>query len=105
MDVCFWCRRKKDEGDNEGSPMYNNYDKCLECATKSDMGIMVIQVTTDSNGNPQIHPDLYPTGKWVVISRGTIEDMFTGWEGLPDVLETGHTFMDTEVWENYKLPN
>ena len=105
MNVCFWCRRKMNEGDNDGDPEYLNYDKCLECASKADLGITMIQVTKEPNGNPMIHPEYYPTGKWMVIPEDTMKDMFRTWDGLPITLETRHTFIDIETWENYKLPN
>lgn len=103
MNVCFWCKRPKD--DTDGVPEYYDYDFCKLCQEKVDKGIVVVQTTETSNGNPPIKSDLYPTGKWVVVTEDRIREVLSGWVGLDDVLKSGHMFMNEDTWKSFKLPN
>ena len=89
MDICFWCKRQKGEGEGD-NPEYFDYDYCPECQQKVNLGVTIIQVTETPNGNKPIKGNLYPTGKWVVLDR----------EPCGDII-----FINEETWEKMKLPN
>lgn len=103
MNICFWCKRPKD--DTEGQPEYFDYEFCELCEKQVDKGIVIIQTVETSNGNPPIKTDLFPTGKWVVVTEDRIREVLKDWVGLDDVLKTGQMFMNEDIWKKFKLPN
>lgn len=105
MDICFWCKRPKDNKDADGQPEYFDYEPCLTCNAHVNKGIMVVQVTEAPNGDKPIGDGIYPTGKWVVIDRDRLKDGLSGWVGLDDVLKSGNMFVNEDTWKKMKLPN
>jgi len=103
MNICFWCKRPKD--DKEGEPEYFDYEYCSECQKEVDKGIVIVQTTETSNGNLPIKTDLYPTGKWVVVTVDELKKVLKDWVGLPDALKNRHMFMNEQTWKTFKLPN
>jgi hypothetical protein len=103
MNVCFWCKQQIGEG--EGDPIYANYEYCDDCQKHIDKGITIVQVEETQNGNPPIKDDLYPNGKWVVITEKSAKKLFEKWVALPEALVTRHVFMNEETWKAYKLPD
>ncbi len=103
MNICFWCKKQKDAVN--GEPMYFDYDFCNSCQKQVDKGVVIIQTIETFNGNPPIKTNLYPTGKWVVVTEDRIREVLCNWVGLNDVLKTRHMFVSEETWKKFKLPN
>ena len=103
IDVCFWCNRAK-SGEKEGQPTYNDYEYCPTCSAICAQGISIIQVVSESNGNPPIRDGLYPTGKWAVVSEENITKVLTNGSILDTVLEIRQMYVNKGEWEILNLP-
>ena len=103
IDVCFWCKRAISD-EQEGQPVYRNYEFCPTCASAGARGITLIQVTRKPNGNPEIRDGLFPTGMWVVVSEENVKRVLTDFPILDTVLATRQMYVNESDWKLLKLP-
>lgn len=104
MNICFWCNRMKDVSEEVGDPTYKDYDLCSECCRAAELGIMIVQVVSERNGNPEIRDGLHPTGKWVVVSEEDVKRVLTDVPILDTVLRIRQLYINQNDWEKLKLP-
>ncbi len=104
MDVCFWCNRSKDN-ESEGSPEYFDYEPCGECSKWWSKGVLVVQVTDLSNGNPPIIEGLFPTGMWAVISEGSVKKVLTDYVGIDSIMKSKTMYVNVDDWDKVINPN
>lgn len=103
IPVCFFCGNEKNEvallgelPDDIEAPKYTvlDYEPCDACKEQMDKGVAVVEVTTDpfKDGRPPIQDNLYPTGRWAVLTKESAKKMFS----------TDNTFLliDTEIMDD-----
>lgn len=90
IPICFFCREEKNEiallgkiggrGKDLEAPhkMILDYEPCEECKKKMATGITLIEVTTTPNtdNQPEIAQNAYPTGNWLVVKEDYIRNNF-----------------------------
>lgn len=90
IPVCFYCGETKNEiallgriggkADLE-APMKAilDYTPCEECQKKFEEGVLLIEVVNYPNtaGQPEIAPNAYPTGRYVVVRPEALNGDFT----------------------------
>lgn len=91
IPVCFWCGEEKheiallgevktDDGGEFKAPMHMvlNYEPCEECQRKMNMGVTLVEVTSQptSENHLPIQENAFPTGKWVVIKPEAARRIF-----------------------------
>jgi hypothetical protein len=103
INVCFWCNRAKAE-EQAGQPVYTDYEFCPLCKKICEQGITIIQVTTESNGNPPVRDGLCPTGKWVVVSEKELVRVLTDSPILDTILLARQLYVNKNDWGSLKLP-
>lgn len=88
IPICFFCGEEKHEiallgkigGRNKDleAPrhMILNYEPCEECKKKMDTGITLIEITDipNSENQPPIAENAYPTGNWWVVTEDFIRN-------------------------------
>ena len=114
LGICFWCRKPTNEiglagyikGDKE-APKYSilSYEPCDECKKNFALGVLVMEATTQPNtekqppiqkANEKIGtPDLYPTGRYVVMKREAATRIFN----VPEDQIKDKVFVDKEVMD------
>ena len=96
--VCFWCGEEKGEiallghigdgrkGEDIEANMYSviDYEPCPACMAKMDAGFTVVEATTSPNDitTVPIQEGIYPTGRFVVITREAAHKIFRLEEGV-----------------------
>ena len=117
ISVCFFCGEDKNEialmgkmggrGEDIEAPhrMVLDYEPCDCCKEKMSGGITMIGVVTDSpDGRPPITKqngvELYPSGKWVVVSEDFIRRSLTDSDLAEAIIKVGRTVADDVVVED-----
>lgn len=98
IDVCFWCCKPK-ENDSEGKPTFNDYEPCSDCGTWWNKGILVIEISTEPNGNPPIVDRLFPTGLWAIVSEDNIKKVLTQDSNLDIILKSRTMYLNSDDWK------
>ena len=98
IDVCFWCNRAKNK-QHIGEPSYINYEPCDDCKKWWSNGIVVIQVEDNPNGKMEIIENVYPTGKWVVISEEDVKKVLTDYPALDKIIESKTMYVNIDDWD------
>lgn len=88
----------KEEG-QVGKPTFNSYDPCKECDKKWNKGILVIEVSTESNGNPPIVDELFPTGLWAVVKEENVKEVLTEYPALDTILNSRTMYLNKNDWK------
>lgn len=109
IPLCFFCGEQKNEiallgklpGDIEAPKNllldYNPCDKCLEIM-KDNVTLIEVTNSPTNDNQPPIQGDLYPTGKYVVITYEAAERCFTKKESI----KKGSTILvDPEIMTNF----
>lgn len=107
--ICFWCGESdgtvallgaayKDEAPRQ---MVLTYEPCDACKERFAQGILLAEVTEHSlDGRMAIsrNPDLYPTGRLLVLKESAFKRIFTG-EMCERTLEKRRAYIDVEAFE------
>lgn len=83
IPVCFFCGKERNEivlmgriGDGRKNEDFEaprkailDYEPCDDCKEKFSQGVLLVEVDNypNMNGQPEIAPDAYPTGRHVVV--------------------------------------
>ncbi len=94
IPICFWCGDERNEvalmgrigdgrkGEEYGAPhhMVVDYEPCDRCKAAMESGFTVLEVTESPNENSsvEIQDGIYPTGRFVVLTKGAAERIFRG---------------------------
>lgn len=82
IGVCFWCGEHTGEiallgklpNDAEApKEMILNYEPCEKCAKSFNEGVLIIEVTKDTD-RPFIRDEYAPTGRYVVVNPNVFND-------------------------------
>jgi hypothetical protein len=113
IEICFWCGQPTNkltlamdvkEIAKDKKFIVNNYDQCDSCAEAMEKGVTLIEAQMDVPVIEGQHPmqkiagghDVYPTGKWAVVSEKIVPEIFQMHE---NILEEGCAFVDVEAWK------
>ena len=110
ISMCFWCGGQKNElillgklkGDAETpKSCIFSYEPCDKCLEQQKQGITLIGVSSQpiKPGFPEIQKDLYPTGKWAVLKKEAISNIFSEEYAKP-AIEKGKMLVDDEIIMN-----
>lgn len=110
---CFWCGGNKNEiilfgklpGDKEAPRnIVMDYDPCDKCKENFELGILVIEGTSISNGL-EIIPGIYPTGRHVVLKKEAAERIFTENfnADVSAIMKAGKVVLDQEVFKLFVI--
>lgn len=108
IPICFFCREEKSEiallgkigGRNKDieapQHMILDYEPCDECKKKMATGITLIEVTTTPNteNQPEIAQNAYPTGNWWVVKENYIRNNFQPPELVEQVMAYRKAFIE-----------
>lgn len=84
-----------------------DYEPCPKCIENMEKGVTIAEVEARAiDGRPPIqrNPDLYPTGRWVVVRREAIPNIFKLKETADEIAAKGKAFCDREVFESVFVP-
>ncbi len=98
IDICFWCNRPKNDGD-EGKSEFFDYDPCDNCNEVWDKGVLVIQVVDKYNNNPPIIEGLFPTGIWAVVKMDDVKKVLTDYPGIDKIVESKTMYVNVDDWD------
>lgn len=80
---CFFCGKEKSvamlgklKGDQKApTHILMDYEPCTECAAKQAQGITFVEVTDTPGyiGMPEIHKNVWPTGRWCVCKESILD--------------------------------
>lgn len=87
IPVCFFCGNEKNEvallgelPDDIEVPRYTmlDYEPCDTCKKHMDKGVTVVEVSPErfKDNRPPIQDNLYPTGRWAVLTKESAKKMF-----------------------------
>lgn len=108
IPICFFCREEKNEiallgkiggrGKDLEAPhkMILDYEPCEECKKKMATGITLIEVTTTPNtdNQPEIAQNAYPTGNWLVVKEDYIRNNFQPPELVEQIMAYRKAFIE-----------
>jgi len=110
LGVCFWCGQ--DDGtvllvgrlpEDREAPRHlcASYEPCAACKEKMALGITIIEADTRPayDRQPEMQRDVYPTGRWWVLSEEWARRTLQPAEMLDSVLKYRKAFMEREVCE------
>lgn len=111
IPVCFFCGKEKNEvallgklKDDAEAPMHAiiDYEPCDECKKAMASGILMIGVkpTPSMDNQPPISRDLYPTGKWIVVSEDFIRNNINNEKLAEAIITNKKTIADDAIVEN-----
>lgn len=115
ISLCFWC------GEEDGSVVMLgklpddakapkqavvHYEPCKDCLDKFDQGIVFIECTREDprDGRKPINPTAWPTGRWAVVTRESMEQMPLDPGLKRAALKTGKTLVDPDSWVKFGFP-
>ena len=94
IPVCFWCGRERGEivlmgriGDGRKNEdfeapkhMVLDFEPCDECKKGMERGFTVMEATgaPNANNHMEMHRGVYPTGRFVVLTRAAANRIFGG---------------------------
>jgi len=110
LGLCFWC------GEEDGTVllvgrlphdaeaprhMCATYEPCAKCQEKMTLGITIIEASHEpvTKEQPPMNRDVYPTGRWWVLSEDWARRTLQPAEVLEAVLTHRKAFMEREVCE------
>lgn len=109
VGVCFWCG--KDDGTvilagasykgRAPHRMIVSYEPCDGCKQRFAQGITLVEVTEHPSDQRQAisrNPDLYPTGRYMVLKESAFKRIFTG-PIVEATLEHRRAYIDVETFE------
>jgi len=100
MKICFWCRKSKDDIVDD-KPEFFDYEPCDTCQGWWDKGILVVEVVTEPNGNPQIIDELYPTGFSAVVGEDNVKEILTTYPSLDMILKSRTMYLNKTDWDKF----
>ena len=110
MTVCFWCAKPngvalmgritggKRGGDIEAPGyVFGGYEPCDECKKNMSMGATLMEAATQPcfDGQPEMQKGVYPTGRWIVVTRDAAKRIFN--------LDGGKAFVDVETFNRFPV--
>jgi len=107
VNLCFWCGESKEitpfGASYKGEAPRNvcmDYEPCDKCKTDWKQGIVLIEVEEKPllDNRPPIDSvnGLYPTGRFWVMTRDSIQRMITG-NMLEEILKKGRAYINQEI--------
>lgn len=112
ITTCFWCGEDKNEIALLGAAysreaprhMLLNYDPCDGCKENMEKGIVLIEADTSPFGKNQqpmqrdsVHGDIYPSGRWCVISEEATMRMLPEGPHRDSVIKHRKAFIEPTV--------
>lgn len=108
IPICFFCREEKNEiallgkiggrGKDLEAPhkMILDYEPCEKCKKNMAKGITLIEVTTTPNtdNQPEIAQNAYPTGNWLVVKEDYIRNNFQPPELVEQIMAYRKAFIE-----------
>jgi hypothetical protein len=109
LPLCFWCGQPRGFNHHTAGLRERrviDYIPCAACAGKMRAGILLIETVTADGKAPERPPIIagaIPTGRWMVITRATMErwrdsPQAAGWE--QSALDRGRCLMDRAAYES-----
>ena len=103
--ICFFCRKRKGNiaflgkiGNDEKAhhEMILDYQPCSACLKKMKHGITLIGVTgiQPEDNRPMIAEGLYPTNRWMVIKKKSLNMLFSDKNTIEKIKKKGAAFVD-----------
>lgn len=111
MTFCFWCGKDtgiaimgridggKRGGDIEAPRrVFGGYEPCDECKEKMRLGTVMIEAGGDpiTVNQPEIQKGLYPTGRWLVITKEAAQRLFN--------CNSDRAFCDRQIFDMLSNP-
>ncbi len=106
LTTCFWCGKetgvallgritKGEKGGDYKAPKYvfGGYEPCDECKENMEKGATIMEADREPafTGQPEMQTGVYPTGKWIVLTREAAKRILG--------LDGDKAFVDKEVFE------
>lgn len=112
IPLCFWCGKPRNEVVLLGAAykgqaprrMLMDYEPCDTCKANMAQGITLIEATHKPQHNNQtgIQEDVYPTGRWAVITEEAVPKAFDSASSVA-VLKHRKAFIDVAAAEKLGL--
>lgn len=114
IPTCFWCGKDKNEvallgrAFKEKAPMTGlilDYGPCDECEANMARGITLVEAGHPSVvGKPAFAKtgplsDIAPTGRWLVVTEGALDEIISDRHLLNHVKNTRKAFLTRDVFE------